>query len=62
MENVNWGKLLDENECLKGCFYKISDIKFIFYYFLLYRFVFFFIKDKGDIFFIENVNIEVLLN
>lgn len=62
VENANWGKLLDENERLKGCLYKISDTKFIFQHPSLHRFVLSFIKDKGDIFFIENANIEVLLN
>lgn len=62
VENANWGKLLDENERLKGCLYKISDTKFIFHHPSLHRFVLSFIKDRGDIFFIENANIEVLLN
>lgn len=34
---------------------------FIFYYSLLFEFVLFYIKEKGEVFFIENVYVEVLL-
>lgn len=34
---------------------------FIFYYSLLFRFLLFYMKDKGEVFFIENVYVEVLI-
>lgn len=60
-ENENWGKLLVDNKRLRGCLYQISDTLFIFQHSSLYKFVLSFIKEKGEQFFIENVNIIVLM-
>lgn len=57
----NWGKLLFDNRRLRGCLYQISDTHFIFQHSSLFRFVLSFIKEKGEQFFIENVNIKVLM-
>lgn len=57
--------LLGENEQLRSCLYQTScrqnDIVFIFHHSSLFRFVLSYIKEKGEVFFIENVHVEVLL-
>lgn len=61
-EKENWGKLLVDNRRLRGCLYQISDTYFVFQHSSLFRFVLSFIRENGEQFFIENVNIKVLMN
>lgn len=57
--------LIFENKQLRSCLYQTScsqnDIMFIFHHSSLFRFLLSYIKDKGEVFFIENVHIEVLV-
>lgn len=57
--------LLGENKQLRSCLYQTScrqnDIVFIFHHRSLFEFVLSYIKEKGEVFFIENVHVEVLL-
>lgn len=57
--------LLFENKQLRSCLYQTScsqnDIMFIFHHSSLFRFLLSYIKDKGEVFFIENVHVEVLI-
>lgn len=58
-------RLLFENKQLRSCLYQTScsqnDIMFIFHHSSLFRFLLSYIKDKGEVFFIENVHVEVLI-
>lgn len=57
--------LLGENKHLKSCLYQTScrqnGIVFIFHHSSLLKFVLSYIKEKGEIFFIENVHIDILM-
>lgn len=58
-------RLLFENKQLRSCLYQTScsqnDIMLIFHHSSLFRFLLSYIKDKGEVFFIENVHVEVLI-
>lgn len=61
-DTENWGKLLVDNRRLRGCLYQTSETYFIFQHSSLLRFVLSYIREKNEHFFIENVNIKVLMN
>lgn len=58
--------LLGENKQLRSSLYQTScrqnDIVFIFHNSSLFTFVLSYIKEKGEVFFVENLHIEVLMN